>query len=100
MSEADKTKAAEGSAKQREKDRRLFGELVRAQKASLIVISANAERLNYPGSPVWSPGENLAPLLAIFSLSAVLTFVVNALVGLAVIVLGVVLHILLVRPWI
>lgn len=95
ISGAAKTSKADPS-----KDRNVFASLVRAIKADIVVVSVKAARLNYPGSPVWDPGENIAPLLAMFAVSAVLSFTVHLLVGAAMLVLSMLIYVIAIRPWI
>jgi hypothetical protein len=82
------------------KDRLLFARLIAAHKAGVMAISADAPRLNHPGSPVWEPGENVAPILAMLFISVVCLFVVNLMVGTAMTVLSVLVYLFLIRPWI
>lgn len=88
------------NSKKRPKDRDLFANLVKAHKANAVIVTANAARLNHPGSPVWDAGENVAPILAMLTLSVVFIFAINLIVGLALMVLSVFLYLIFIRPWI
>ena len=82
------------------RDRTLFAALIKSLKADLIVVSVSPGRLNDPGSPVWDPGENLAPLLGLFTVVFALIFVVNLIAGVTATVLCALLYVVFVRPWI
>jgi hypothetical protein len=82
----------------RAKDREFYSSLVKAHKANAVVVSVNAARLNHPGSPVWDPVDNVAPILALLMVSVVSMFAFNALVGVAMLVLSVLVYSTLVRP--
>jgi hypothetical protein len=83
----------------RPKDRTLYTSLVHAGKSNLLVISVDPRRLNYPGSPVWQAEENVAPLIGLFAIAILLLFI-NALVGVAALVLCGPIFLLAIRPWI
>ncbi len=87
-------------AKKNPKDRNLFASLVNARKANVITVTADASRLNRPGSPVWNSGENVAPILAMMVISLVLMFTANVIVGTAAMILGVLIYFTAIRPWI
>jgi len=80
------------------KDRELYASLVKAHKANAVVVSVDAARLNRPGSPVWDPVENAAPILAMLMASLASMFAFNELVGVAMLVLSVLAYSILVRP--
>jgi hypothetical protein len=80
------------------KDRELYSSLVKAHKSNAVVVSVNAARLNHPGSPVWDPVDNVTPILALLMVSVVSMFAFNALVGIAMLVLSVLVYSTLVRP--
>jgi hypothetical protein len=82
------------------KDRALFTSLVRAHKAQTVAILVRAARLNQPGSPLWDPIDNIAPLLSILLVAALVAAVVNVLAAAAVMVLGILLYAILIRPFI
>lgn len=82
------------------KDQPLYTALVAAQKAKLIEVTVDANRLNHPGSPVWNAGENVAPLLAPILISVLLMFIANEFIGLAALILTVFVYFALIRPWI
>lgn len=87
-------------AKKNPKDRNLFVSLVNARKAHIIAVTADAGRLNRPGSPVWNSGENVAPILAMMVISLVLMFTANVIVGTASMILGLLIYFAAIRPWI
>ena len=80
------------------KDRELYASLVKGHKANAVVVSVDAAHLNHPGSPVWDPVDNVAPLLALLTVSVVSMFAFNELVGVAMLVLSVVVYCAVVRP--
>jgi len=82
------------------KDRALFTSLVRAHKARTVAILVRAARLNQPGSPLWDPIDNIAPLLALLLVAALTVAVANVLAATAVTVLGILLYVILIRPFI
>jgi hypothetical protein len=73
---------------------------VRAHKAQTVAILVRAARLNQPGSPLWDPIDNIAPLLSILLIAALAVAVVNVLAATAVMVLGALLYAILIRPFI
>jgi hypothetical protein len=82
-------------------DHVLFESLQKAHRTILLTVTVkNTDRLNRPGSPVWNPGENAAPLLVILSVSVVFILTGNLIVGTAMMVLGVLVYLSLIRPWI
>jgi hypothetical protein len=82
------------------KDRALFTTLVRAHKAQTLTILVRAARLNQPGSPLWDPIDNLAPLLSILLVAALAIAVVNVLAATGVMVLGILFYVIVIRPFI
>jgi hypothetical protein len=82
------------------KDRALFMSLVRAHKAQTLTIFVRAARLNQPGSPLWDPIDNIAPLLSIMLIAGLVVAVVNVLAATAVLVLGILLYLIVIRPFI
>jgi hypothetical protein len=80
-------------------DRKLFATVVKAHKSGIVVVSANAARLNHPGSPVWNRDDNIAPLFGLLS-AAFAAFFVNVFVGFGVTLLAVLLYVSLVRTWV
>ena len=87
-------------AGEKKRDRALYARLVESYHADRIGIFVDFDRLNRPRSPVWDPWENVGPLLLILIGSLALMFFVHLLVGTGVMVLGVLLYLFLVRPWI
>lgn len=81
------------------KDPILFASLVSAYKAKAIVVLVHGDRLNRPGSPVWNAGENVAPLLVVVLIPLIFTFIANLVVGIAMMLVGLLLYFLLIRPW-
>jgi len=51
------------TAGNKRKDRALFGRLMESYQADRLSIFIDFDRLNTPRSPVFSPWENVAPLL-------------------------------------
>jgi hypothetical protein len=94
------SKVEDKRSRQSPKDRKLYAALLAGAKARTLTITVNAEHINRPGSPTWDPGENIAPLLGLLFISTVMIFAINLMVGIAVIVLGIILYVLLIRPWI
>jgi hypothetical protein len=83
----------------KKRDRALFARLIESYQADRIGIFVDFDRLNHPKSPVWNPWENIAPLLVIlFGSLAVMFFMM--LLGIAVMVLGVLFYLFIMRPWI
>ncbi|MGE4064526.1 MAG: hypothetical protein AB7E79_14260 [Rhodospirillaceae bacterium] len=78
----------------------MFANLVRAHKAGGVTIIVKAAKLNHPGSPLWDPVQNIAPLLAIMLAAVLLCFAANVLIGTAVMVLGILLYGIVIRPFI
>ena len=90
--------APKGGEKKR--DRALYARLVESYQADRISIFVDFDRLNAPRSPVWSPWENIAPLLIILLGSMALMFFINLILGTATMVLGVLFYLFVMRPWI
>ncbi len=95
MSEAEVPKVGE-----KKRDRALFARLIESYHADRVSIFVDFDRLNHTRSPVWSPWENVGPLLFILVGSLGLMFLVNLLLGTAVMVLGVLFYLFVMRPWI
>jgi hypothetical protein len=85
---------------EKKRDRALYARLVESYQADRIGIFVDFDRLNHPRSPVWDPWENVGPLLLILLASLALMFFVQLLLGTAVMVLGVLFYLFVVRPWI
>src|SRR6201996_3529137 len=86
-------------AGEKKRDRALYMRLVESYQADRVGIFVDFDRLNHPRSPVWNPWENIAPLLVILLGPLVLMFFMM-LLGLAVMVLGVLFYLSIIRPWI
>ena len=86
-------------AGEKKRDRALYARLVESYQADRVSIFVDFDRLNNPRSPVWSPWENIGPLLVILIGSLALMFF-NMLVGLATMLLGVLFYLFMMRPWI
>lgn len=85
---------------EKKRDRALYARLVESYHADRVGIFVDFDRLNTPRSPLWSPWENVAPLLIVFVGSIGLMFLVDLILGTAVMVLGVFFYLFVVRPWI
>ena len=82
------------------RDRALYGRLMESYQADRISIFIDFDRLNAPRSPVFSPWENVVPLLIIILLAMAVMLLFDLLFGTAAMVLGVISYLFLVRPWI
>ncbi len=89
-----------GEKGNKRRDRALFGRLVESYQADRIGIFIDFDRLNTPRSPVFSPWENVAPLLIILLLAMAVMLLLDLLFGTVAMVLGVLAYLFLVRPWI
>ena len=85
---------------EKKRDRALYARLVESYQADRIGIFIDFDRLNHPRSPVWDPSENIGPLLLILGGSLGVMFFLNLLVGTAIMVLGVLFYLFVVRPWV
>ncbi len=85
---------------EKKRDRALYARLVESYQADRIGVFVDFDRLNHPKSPIWSPWENVAPLLFLLGGSLTIMFLVDLLLGTAVMVLGVFMYLFLIRPWI
>ena len=86
-------------AGEKKRDRALYARLIESYQADRIGIFVDFDRLNHPKSPVWNPWENIAPLLVILIGSLAVMFFMM-LLGIAVMVLGVLFYLFIMRPWI
>ncbi|MHB1206281.1 MAG: hypothetical protein ACYCZX_11975 [Rhodospirillaceae bacterium] len=86
-------------AGEKKRDRALYTRLIESYQADRVGIFVDFDRLNHPKSPVWNPWENIAPLLVILFGSLVVMFFMM-LLGIAVMVLGVLFYLFIMRPWI
>jgi hypothetical protein len=93
-------KKSMSKAGERRRDRALYARLVESYQADRIGIFVDFDRLNHPKSPVWSPWENVGPLLILLLGALGVMFFVNLLLGTAVMVLGLIFYMFAVRPWI
>ena len=93
-------KAAPQKTGEKKRDRALYARLVESYQADRVSIFVDFDRLNHPRSPVWSPWENIGPLLIILVGSLALMFFINLLLGTATMVLGVLFYLFVMRPWI
>jgi hypothetical protein len=89
-----------GKAENKRRDRALYGRLMESYQADRISIFIDFDRLNAPRSPVFSPWENVAPLLILLLLSMAVMLLIDLLVGTLAMLLGVLTYLFLVRPWI
>lgn len=85
---------------EKKRDRALYARLVESYQADRIGVFVDFDRLNHPKSPIWSPWENVAPLLVLLIGSMTVMFTVDLLLGTAIMVLGVFIYLFLIRPWI
>ncbi|MBL8643121.1 MAG: hypothetical protein JNK21_04240 [Rhodospirillaceae bacterium] len=87
-------------ATERKRDRALYARLVESYQADRVGVFVDFDRLNHPKSPIWSPWENVAPLLILLIGSITVMFTVDLLLGTAIMVLGVFIYLFMIRPWI
>ena len=92
--------AAPSPKGEKKRDRALYARLVESYHADRISIFVDFDRLNAPRSPVWSPWENIAPLLIILIGSMSLMFFVHLMIGTLTMLLGVLFYLFVMRPWI
>jgi hypothetical protein len=85
---------------ERKRDRALYQRLIESYHADRVGLFVDFDRLNHPKSPVWSPWENVAPVLIVLSGAMVVMFAVNLLLGTALMVAGIFAYLLAIRPWI
>lgn len=85
---------------EKKRDRALYARLVESYHADRIGIFVDFDRLNSPRSPLWNAWENVAPLLIVFIASLAMMFLLDLILGTAVMVLGVMFYLFIVRPWI
>jgi hypothetical protein len=85
---------------EKKRDRALYARLVESYQADRVGIFVDFDRLNHPKSPIWSPWENVGPLLVMLIVSISVMVMINLLLGTAIMVTGVFLYLFLIRPWI
>jgi hypothetical protein len=90
---------------EKKRDRALYARLMESYQADRIGIFVDFDRLNHPRSPVWNPWENIGPLLVLLGGSLASMFfikplTVGVLAGTAMMVLGVLFYLFVMRPWI
>lgn len=79
---------------ERKRDRALYQRLIESYHADRVGLFVDFDRLNHPKSPVWSPWENVAPVLIVLSGAMVVMFAVNLLLGTALMVAGIFAYLL------
>ena len=84
----------------KKRDRALYARLVESYHADRVGIFVDFDRLNSPRSPLWNAWENVAPLLIVFIGALALMFLLDLILGTAVMVLGVLFYLFIIRPWI
>ena len=87
-------------AGEKKRDRALYARLVESYHADRVGIFVDFDRLNSPRSPLWNAWENVGPLLIVFIGSLTLMFALDLILGTAVMVLGVLFYLFIIRPWI
>lgn len=87
-------------AVERKRDRALYQRLIESYHADRVGLFVDFDRLNHPKSPVWSPWENVAPVLIVLVGSMAVMFAINLLLGTALMVAGIFVYLLAIRPWI
>lgn len=87
-------------AGERKRDRALYQRLIESYLADRVGIFVDFDRLNHPKSPVWNPWENVGPLLLVFGGGLAVMFLINLLLGTALMVAGIFLYLLVIRPWV
>ncbi|MBM3512405.1 MAG: ABC transporter ATP-binding protein [Alphaproteobacteria bacterium] len=87
-------------AGERKRDRALYQRLIESYRADRIGIFVDFGRLNHPKSPVFSPWENVAPILVVVGGSIAMMFTLDLLIGTALLVAGIFVYLLAIRPWI
>jgi hypothetical protein len=85
---------------EKKRDRALYARLVESYQADRIGVFVDFDRLNHPRSPIFSPWENIAPLLVLLVVSISIMVTINLLLGTAIMVFCVFFYLFLVRPWI
>lgn len=80
------------------RDQALYARLMESYHADRVSIFVDFDRLNHPRSPVFSPWENVAPLMVLLLAAMVVMLWVHMLVGTAALVLAVFTFMFLVRP--
>ncbi len=85
---------------EKKRDRALYARLVGSYHADRVGVFVDFDRLNSPRSPLWNAWENVAPPPIVFTASLALMFLVDLILGTAVMVLGVFFYLFIVRPWI
>jgi hypothetical protein len=94
------TATATSKPGEKKRDRALYARLVESYRTDRIGIFVDFDRLNHPRSPVWNPWENVAPLLVVLIGALAVMFLINLLLGTALMVAGIFLYLLVIRPWI
>ena len=97
---ASNTAATTPKAGERKRDRALYQRLMESYRADRVGIFVDFDRLNNPKSPVWNPWENVGPLLIVFIGSLAVMFLLNLLLGTALMVAGIFIYLLVLRPWV
>jgi len=82
------------------RDKALYGRLMESYQADRISIFIDFDRLNRPKSPVFNPWENVVPLLIVLLMAAAAMVLLDLLLGTLSMLLGVIIYMFLVRPWI
>lgn len=82
------------------RDRMLYARLIESYQADRVSILIDFDRLNSPRSPVFSPWENVAPLLLLLMLALGVMLLFDLLIGTVALVLAVVSYLFLIRPWV
>ncbi|MCF8482981.1 MAG: hypothetical protein K9H25_21360 [Rhodospirillum sp.] len=82
-----------------ERDMGFHDRIRAAHETGQIHIYTNFPHLNRGGSPVFSAGDNVAPLLFLILSSVVLLFV-HVILGLVGLVVSVIIYLMVIRPWI
>lgn len=87
-------------AGERKRDRALYQRLIESYRADRVGIFVDFDRLNRPKSPVFSPMENVLPLLIVFGGALAVMFTLHLLLGTALMVAGIFLYLAVIRPWV
>ena len=82
------------------RDRMLYARLIESYQADRVSILIDFDRLNAPRSPVFSPWENVAPLLILLLMALGVMLLFDLLIGTIALVLAVVSYLFLIRPWV
>ena len=79
--------------------RTLYARRVESYQADRVGVFVDFDRLNHPKSPIWSPRENVGPLLVMLIVSISVMVMINLVLGTAIMVTGVFLYLFLINSY-